>query len=127
MPRLITNHVVSGDPNGQLTIQVKDEPGQDGACHLYCISGMNPNSGPLYETHVNVHFQEGPIQEAGVNGVTQEALLAIVIDRLKSFQAGPYPSPFNASALVHCEQALNDLQQRTRNRIARGVEGRTKA
>lgn len=55
----------------------------------------------------------------------EEALLAIVIDRLRSFQAGPFPSPFNATALVRCQDALRLLQQRTRDRIARGVEGKT--
>jgi hypothetical protein len=33
-------------------------------------------------------FQNGPIAEVGVNGVTHEVLLAIVADRLRSFQKG---------------------------------------
>ena len=74
-----------------------------------------------------VLFQNGPIQEAGVNGITQEALLAIVIDRLRSFQAGPYPSPENKMAMGFCELALEQLQIRTKNRLARGVEGKTEA
>ncbi len=46
-----------------------------------------------------------------------------MIDRLKSFQAGPYSSAYNAHALDACKDALGWLQQRTRDRLARGVEG----
>ena len=74
----------------------------------------------------NVNFQNGPIKEIGVNGVTHEALLAIVIDRLRSFQAGPYSCRDNAIALTNLEDALMRLQRRTRERIARGVEGTLK-
>jgi hypothetical protein len=124
--RTITDHIVEGDSaNHQLTISVLDEPGQGGANHQYQIDVDKGLSGDGERSlrPCLVAFQNGPIKEFGVNGVTQEALLAIVIDRLRSFQAGPFASPFNASALRHCEQALGDLQQRTRNRIARGVEG----
>lgn len=68
-------------------------------------------------------FQNGPIKEFGVNGVTQESLLAIIIDRLKSFQSGPFACEANAFALSHCKSALHELQKRTRARIARGIEG----
>ena len=68
-------------------------------------------------------FQNGAIPEAGVNGVTQEVLLAIVADRLRSFQAGPFANDYNAAALSHVESALGALLDRTRNRMARGVEG----
>ena len=54
--------------------------------------------------------------------MTQEALIAIV-DRLRSFQAGPFACEDNEEALHHCKQALEWLQHRTRRRIARGVEG----
>jgi hypothetical protein len=71
-------------------------------------------------------FQNGLIPEAGQNGVTQEALLAIVIDRLRSFQLGPFPCRENAIALTKCEEALMWLQKRTANRVRRGVEGANK-
>jgi hypothetical protein len=58
--------------------------------------------------------------------LTQEALLAIVIDRLESFQSGPFVSPINAYALSLIRAALKTLQLRTSDRIARGVEGQHK-
>jgi hypothetical protein len=68
-------------------------------------------------------FQNGPISEKGVNGITQEVLLAIVADRLRSFQAGPFACRENALALTKIEEAQHWLQQRTLSRMRRGVEG----
>lgn len=130
--RTVTDHVVEGDPTNQLVISVLDEPGQGGACHLYQITGFNTKSnvsdpfvarhgGPA--EHSTVLFQNGPIKEHGVNGVTHEALLAILIDRLRSFQAGPFACEDSQDALWLTEKALSVLQRRTRDRLARGVEG----
>ena len=111
--RLVNDHVVEGDKAPQLRIEVLDEPGQGGANHEYVIAFDGED-------------QNGPIKEYGVNGVTQETLLAVVIDRLRNFQAGPFACAANAMALHHIEAALELLQQRTKDRIARGVEGQTK-
>jgi len=130
--RTLTDHVVSGDQAVQLKIAVTDEPGAGGANHLYQITGFNTSSNasdPFVQRHgqpaehSTVLFQNGPISEFGVNGVTQEALLAIVIDRLRSFQSGPFSCRENAIALTHIEEALMWLQRRTIARIKRGVEG----
>jgi len=140
--RIITDHVVEGDTANQLTIAVLDEPGQGGACHEYGVNlyakfdgGVRAPLDRLANVEVlpdgsitgelcRVSFQNGPIKEFGVNGITQEALLAIVIDRLRCFQAGPYKCVENELALQKCEDALWQLQERTRARIARGVEGK---
>jgi hypothetical protein len=132
--REIKDHIVEGDlPQNQLKIEVTDEPGSGGANHRYEITGFD-TEGNLSATQNGyrsrfsreiVLFQNGPIKEAGVNGITQEVLLAIVIDRLRSFQAGPFACYANAEALSHCEVALDFLQERTCERLARGVEGKT--
>lgn len=133
--RTLTDHIIEGDSAyHQVTITVTDEPGQGGANHRYEIGAMSTESnisrkvGEPYdelpaEGGVVLLFQNGPIKEFGTNGVTQEALLAILIDRLRSFQAGPFSCDENHSALCGCIHALNTLQRRTRARIARGVEG----
>lgn len=130
--RKLTDHKLNG-LNESLEIAVVDEPGAGGACHSYRISGFDtgknasagaPDGYVTSFTMLPVLFQNGPIQEVGgVNGVSQEALLAILIDRLRSFQAGPYSCRDNAVALTHLEEALMWLQKRTRDRMARGVEG----
>lgn len=115
-----------------LIITVLDEPGAGGANHLYQIEGFNSEtnaSDPWTERHgkpafhSTILFQNGTIPETSANGVTHEALLAIVADRLRSFQAGPYACKANACALTHIEEALHWLQHRTLERMRRGVEG----
>lgn len=119
--RELTHHIVEGDSvNHQLRVRVHDEPGSGGANHVYSITGPI-GVGGFPETGIS--FQDGPIKEAGVNGLTHEALLAILIDRMEGFQAGPYASEDNAQALHCMKLALGYLQNRTRARIARGVEG----
>lgn len=129
--REITEHVVN-PANDKLKITVSDEPGSGGANHLYMVEGFNTMtnaSDPFFvrhgapSEHTTILFQNGPIPEVGVNGVTQEVLLAIVADRLRSFQAGPFKCKENACALTHIEEAMHWLQQRTIARMRRGVEG----
>ena len=70
-----------------------------------------------------ITFQNGPIAEVDANGLTDEALLEIVADRLRGFQNGPLRCGENARALIGVEAALNWLKKRTEERMARGVEG----
>jgi len=123
--RELTSHKVNG-LNEALNVVVLDEPGQGGACHEYAIAYTDPVIGdrsPLRGRNCIISFQNGPIAKAGVNGITQEALLAIVEDRLLGFQSGPYACRDNAIALTHIQEAMMWLQKRTRERVARGVEG----
>lgn len=122
--------------NDVLNITVEDDPGSGGANHLYMVRNFSTETNPSCPftarhgepaKHATILFQNGPIGEVGVNGITQEVLLAIVIDRLRSFQSGPFSSRENALALTKCEEALHWLQQRTIDRMRRGVEGLTKA
>jgi len=129
--RYLTDHQVN-PANDTLTIAVVDEPGSGGASHLYMIEGFDTASNasdPFVARHGSparhstVLFQNGPIAEVGTNGVTHEALLAIIVDRMRSFQAGPYACRENASALTKIWEAPHWLHHRTRARMARGVEG----
>lgn len=115
--RYITDHIVAGDPADQLEIIVQDQPSDGGANHVYHVTW------PEQVMTVTIEFQKGPIGLHGVNGLTHEALLAIVIDRLQSFQAGQFACTQNAIALSHCAAALLALQDRTRDRLMRKVEG----
>ena len=126
--RTIDDHKVN-PANDTLTVKVMDEPGAGGANHRYDITGFDETrnlSTPDCDDIVpgtTILFQNGPIAEVGVNGVTHEVLLAIVADRLRSFQKGPYSCKANACALTHIEEAQHWLQQRTIERMRRGVEG----
>lgn len=114
--RQLSSHKLAG-LNDAIEIYVLDEPGAGGANHRYQIS--TPNS----RTACEISFQNGPIKEAGVNGISNESLLAVVIDRLKCFQSDKYACRENALALTKMEEAMHWLHHRTRERLARGVEG----
>lgn len=119
--REITDHQIN-ECNQAISITA-DEPDPKGcnASHHYAVivhgAGVEP---PL---RIDVLFQRGPIKEAGVNGITNEVLLAILIDRLSGFQNGQYRCRENALALTKLEEARHWLEARTRARVARGVEG----
>jgi hypothetical protein len=115
--RTINDHKVHLN-NDTLTITVMDDKGHGGANHAYDITG-----GAAAPTHLR--FQNGPINADGngVNGITHEVLLAVLADRLRGFQSGPYACKANACALTHIEEAQHWLQSRTIERMHRGVEG----
>ncbi len=129
--RKLYEHIVAPQQKN-LVITVVDEPGAGGACHRYDITGFdtteNPSSlGPngysaCYSRDI-VMFQNGPVGEGTVNGVTEVSLLAILIDRMRCFQSGPFACPANAHTLQHLEEAMHWQHQRTLDRIRRGVEG----
>ena len=138
--RAITTHIVSGDSASQLTIHAVDGPGAGGANHRYHVGGLDVEANPsAHHRGVSekagpavILFQNGPLKKQDEdgklvpvypNGVTQEALLAIVQDRLEGFQAGAFACEENAQALEHVKAALEALQSRTLNRLAAGVEG----
>jgi len=125
--RTLTDHKVN-PANERLVIDVMDEPGPGGANHHYRIRGFAHPIEAEFEilTAVDIHFQNGAIGEVGVNGITHEALLAIIADRLRAFQSGPYACRENAVALTKIEEAQHWLHHRTRAREARGVEGTMK-
>ncbi len=123
MPRSITSHIVN-PANDRIAIDVMDEPGSGGANHVYKVT-ISPNNRPAFVECIS--FQNGPIAEQDVNGTTHEVLLAILIDRMQGFQKGPYASRDNAVALTKLEEAAMWLAKRTRERMARGVEGTHKA
>lgn len=95
-----------------------DEP-EFNANHVYEVESASND--PVNLT--TVHFQKGPIKENGVNGCMNEDLIAMVIDRLESFQDSPYKCRENALAITKLEEALLWLRKRTMDREARGVEG----
>jgi hypothetical protein len=101
-------------PWGELDDAIKDAWNTAGS-RVQAMCSMCPS----------LRFQTGPVLEngEGVNGITHEALLAVLIDRLEGFQAGPYANDYNAVALAGCRGVLRALHERTKDRQARQVEG----
>lgn len=60
------------------------------------------------------------------DGTTNEEVLKMLIDRMENLNA-KIPNPFTTDAIQHCSMALKRLEERTAERMARGVEGTHKA
>lgn len=88
--------------------------GQDVEGHEYQIL-----SGAIVHT---LMFQLGPVGTAGVNGLTNEALIAVLVHRLHVLNAR-FPCRENALAITKLQEAHHWLEARTRDRLARQVEG----
>lgn len=73
-----------------------------------------------------IHFQEGPVHECGSNGVGNEDLINMVVERLECFQKSEFACRENAIAITKLEEALLWLRKRTEGRVQRGVEGTSK-
>lgn len=115
--RHITTHQCPGDPAAlAVSVQALAELGPGGAPCGYLVQCR------VTQNKAHIDFQHGPINEVGPNGITMEALLAVVKDRLEHFQAGPYPCEENARALDSVNAALAALHERTAKRLARGAE-----
>lgn len=119
MPRELTGHKVNGC-NELIEVSARDDPGPGGASHLYHV--CYPTGSDRAACTI-IGFQCGAIRETGMNGITNEALLAILIDRLQGFQSGMYACDANQAALEALEAAQAALKSRTQERLDRGVEG----
>jgi len=100
-----------------------DAPGQGNACHVYRVETVPQTSDSPVAVVGQIDFQNGPIKEFGVNGLHNEDLIAIVLDRLQGFQSGEFKCRENSLAITKLEEAMHWLNHRTTARINRGVEG----
>lgn len=119
--RNLTAHIVPGDTGAHpITADARDLNAGN-TSHEYTIEIV-----PDGLTAV-VWFQHGPVGTSGANGIQDSDLLSILIDRFEGFQAGPFACEANALVLASLQAALDANLQRTRDRVARGVEGQNKA
>jgi len=124
MRKLLTHHDGYG-LNESIRI-IADDRDQSGASHHYVLtiggaSEFDTDSRLVGE----IQFQQGPRNVAGsIPGVTEAAILAVLIDRLEGFQAGPYACWENAEQLSLLRQALAMTRARADARAARGVLGK---
>ena len=84
-----------------------------------CYESITPESSLLVSS---TRFQDGTIAENGANGTTLEGHLAIAFHRLNELNS-KFHSPYNEAALTNIKQAIEQLEARTADRVARGVDG----
>lgn len=118
--REITEHHDGHGLNDGLKIVADDlDPINGNASHRYTIMDA---TGKEVAT---VQYQHGPRHEDGsLSGATDQALLAIVADRHRCFNAGPISCRENALVLTKVQEALHWLRSRADERAMRGVLGR---
>lgn len=114
--RTITEHHDGHGLNESIEIQT-DEADQSGAPHNYnAFIGVTRVAA--------VQFQKGPRHvEGSTPGITEAALIAVLIDRLRGCQAGPYSCRENAIQLTKLEEVLHWTKARADARAKRGVLG----
>ena len=122
--RKITTHRV-GKINEAIGISVHgDEPGVFGA---YTDYEIYINQGDHPQKYAALKFPDAlSTKGTPVIGITNESLLAIIIDRLEGFCGSEHPPYEYGEALRNCRQAMHWLHFRTQNRIDRKVDGTTK-
>ena len=115
MRELKTHHDGHG-LNESISIHA-DEPGGGAASHYYSFDMTNGVGAAL-------QFQKGPRNvEGSTPGVTEAAVLAVLIDRLQGFQRGPYSCRENAIILTKLQECLYWTRARADERAERGVLG----
>jgi hypothetical protein len=85
--------------------------------HFYLINDSAGNS------LSHIAFQNGPVPEHGVNGLTNEALLAILIHRTQILNE-QFQCEENEDAIHFMMKAADQFEKRTKRRQAAGIEGK---
>lgn len=107
---------------GTTSVFAVDTPEKGKPICTYSVKSSN-----LKETYATIQFQDGPVKEVGVNGAREEDLLAILIDRIRSFQSTKHACRETALALTKLDEALHWLNHRNDERKERGVKGTSKS
>ncbi len=90
-----------------------------------------PAGGYATSRGLNIEWQKGPLGEEGPdrkepNGAFVETLIAAALQRIEWYQevnGGKFYCAENSQAIIYLRNALLSLDQRTKDRQARGVEG----
>lgn len=105
--------------NGIRVLHVsEDNPGHD-----YLIGVNTGTNDSSFAIIGEINFQNGPTGDHGVNGVTNEAILAVLEHRTAALNEA-FPSKENEDALHHLKSAREAFEKRILDRKNRGVYGK---
>lgn len=94
--------------------------------HWSDVNG-NPAGGVSSGKGVAISWQNGPLAVDGTrrepNGAFVETVLAMVADRIEFYEQSRFACKYNKEALFHIGEALRWLNDRTKDREVRNVEG----
>ncbi len=74
------------------------------------------------EVYADIHFQNGPVQEHGVNGVQLPQILRICLARYQMLNES-FPCRENSLVITRLQEAIMWDEERTAKRTRQGVEG----
>ena len=87
----------------------------------------NPAGGQTYGAGFCIAWQNGPLgrgaERIEPNGAFVETIIAAAKDRLEFYQRSRFKCQANATAIEYLEKALIELNNRTKERESRNVEG----
>jgi hypothetical protein len=87
----------------------------------------NPSGGSTYGNGFAISWQNGPLGRGSdrkePNGAFVEDIIAAAKDRIEYYQASRFNCEANAMAVLALESALQALNERTKERESRQVEG----
>lgn len=119
--KVLHDHKTNKFNRERVDVHTMDELANDGAYHEYrIVVGRDDGQDNLV---TDLKFQNGGLKEVGPNGITDQALIAIVIDRVRCFNDGPYRCRENSMVITKLEEALLWMEKRSNDRARRGVEG----
>jgi len=117
-------HVDGLGLNDRITIYADQrDPDAGNASHKY--RALMDEEGGFGSLVADVSFQHGPRDvEGSTSGITDAVLLAILLDRFKGFQAGPFACRENALVITKLEEAHQWMRERAWTRHRQGVLGK---
>jgi len=90
-------------------------------------SDGNPTGGTVMGTGITITWQDGPLgrgkDRKEPTGAFVEGVLKAAKVRLEFYQESKYPCQENSEALMHVNEAIRILNERTTRREKEGVEG----
>lgn len=100
------------------------------ATNINTLDG-SPAGGSVHGLGLEIAWQEGPLGEEGPdreapNGAFVETVVAAALQRIEWYQevgGGKFRCEENVQAITYLRNALLSLDQRTKDRQRRGVEG----
>lgn len=119
--RELDDHKTSKLNRENIVVKTADFRAVDNAHHKYTVECKDADGATVECCEIN--FQNGGLKDVGPNGITEQALMAIILDRYRSFNAGPYSCRENAMVITKLEEVLMWSEKRANDRAKRGVEG----
>lgn len=105
-------------------MEAKIKSNNRGIHSVNCVEdGGQPAGGTAQAEGLNIRWNSRPRTLGEPDGASAEQGIQACLDRLEAYQTSALACSQNNAAIDHLKGALEALDQRTQDRIERGVEG----